>query len=318
VSVIVVTWRRPDSVQGCLRHLAELPAGPDETLVVDGSPDDLTAAAVEAFPLVRHLPFAGGAGHMTAARNVGLLHTSGEIVALLDDDAFVRIGWLEGLLAAFADPEVGAVAGRTCSPGDSDGASTDEPVGRLLANGDLTGNFGADLPGVIAVDHGIGANMAFRRGVLAELGGFRDDFGGTELREDADIFLRARSLGHRAVFAPRAAVDHIGAAHVKGQRFDYRYMFWGRHNHALLLARNFGLGSSELRRWVCLEIGRIVKTEHPRLLRRLARVGMGLAAVALGCVTSGFKAAWGPTDPRRYDRNGDELRRHLRADQARS
>lgn len=185
---------------------------------------------------------------------------------------------MEGLRAAFADPSVGAVAGRTCNPAGRDESDVGEPVGRLLPNGDLTANFAADLAEVIEVDHGIGANMAFRREVLAELGGFRDDFGGTALREDADIFLRLRALGYRAVFAPRAVADHVGAPHIKGQRFDYRYKFWGRHNHALLLARKFGIGSSELRSWTRSEIRRVAKTEHPRFIRRVVRVGMGIAA----------------------------------------
>ena len=62
-------------------------------------------------------------------------------------------------------------------------------IGRLLPDGRLTGFFGADPGRIIDVNHGIGANMAFRRHVLGRLGGFRDDFRGIGgVREDTDVF----------------------------------------------------------------------------------------------------------------------------------
>ena len=104
--------------------------------------------------------------------------------------------------------------------------------------------------------------MAFRRSVLAELGGLRDDFTGVAVREDTDLFLRVRALGYRAVFTPHAVVDHVGAPHVRGRRFDYRYIYSARRNHVLLLARNFGLCSPELRRWIWKDSGGLTRLER--------------------------------------------------------
>jgi GT2 family glycosyltransferase len=281
---------------------------PHEVVVVDASPDDSTAAVVRDFPGVLHVAFRGGAGHMTTARNVGLLHVDGDIVAFIDDDVNVRRGWLHGVVETFTDASVGAVAGRTCNglPGEEvEGADT---IGRLLPDGDLTGNFAADPGGVVEVDHGIGANMSFRRDVLAQLGGFRDDFAGVALREDTDIFLRLRALGYRTVFAPAAVVDHVGAPHVKGRRFDRRYMFWARRNHALLLARNFGLGSAAFRTWVVRELRRTFAAPHPNPLRRTARIAIGVAGIVTGLAVSVVKARWGPISPMRRDPFGNRIR----------
>jgi glycosyltransferase involved in cell wall biosynthesis len=93
VSVVIVSWCRPDHVRSCLEHLAKVTPPPHEVVVVDASPDDRTAAVVRDFPGVLHVAFPGGAGHMTTSRNVGLLRVSGDILAFIDDDVNVRPGW---------------------------------------------------------------------------------------------------------------------------------------------------------------------------------------------------------------------------------
>ena len=312
VSIVIVSWCRPDYVRSCLQHLADLESPPHEVVVVDASPDGRTAGVVEDFPWALRVPFLGGARHMTKSRNVGLLHVTGEIVAFIDDDANVRSGWLRGLLDTFVDPSVDAVAGRTCNGLEGEEAEGAECIGKILCDGELTGYFAADPGAVIEVDHGIGANMSFRTDVLGMLGGFRDDFAGVGgVREDTDIFLRLRTLGHRAVFSPAAVVDHVGAPHVDGHRFDYRYMFWARRNHALLLARNFGLGSPQFRTWTAREFGRVVRLSNPNPLRRMARVAIGFAGVCAGVGVSIGKARWGVTPAERRDQTGEEIRRRL-------
>ena len=311
-SVIIVTWRRPDSVFECLKHLeSEIGDGAAEVIVVDASEDNRTRIVTGRFPWANYVCFPDGAGRMTSARNEGLLHASGRLVAFVDDDAYVRKGWLAALSAVFEDPRVGAAAGRTCNgdPGEEDVGR--EMIGRVLPNGDITGNFAADVETPREVDHGIGANMAFRRTVLAELGGFRDDFVGVGgVREDTDMFLRVRGLGYRVIFQPSATADHVGAPHARGRRFDYRYLFSARRNHVLLLARNYGLCSPELRRWIWSEIRR-TDTTRASLLRRGVRRALAATALIQGLTISLRKARCQPVDPRRRDSQGSEIRRRL-------
>lgn len=310
----MVTWRRPSYVDACLSALDRLPSPPLEVVVVDASDDDETARVTATHTGARHVRFPGGAGHMTTARNEGLRHVSGEIVAFLDDDANVRPGWLPALTAAYAsDPAIGAVAGRTCNGVPGEERAGIDAIGVLTPGGELTGNFAADPGRLVDVDHGIGANMSFRRGVLAELGGFRDDFPGTALREDSDMFLRVRALGYRAVFAPEAVADHVGAPHVKGRRFDFRYQFWARHNHALLLARTVGLGSPVLWRWLTRQAAQPPAGPPAGFARRLWRRGVNWGGLLAGLGTSARKAGVGPASPRRTDAVGLELRRRLSA-----
>jgi GT2 family glycosyltransferase len=309
---VIVSWRRPAFVQTCLEHLMRLAPLPGEVIVVDASDDDKTAEVVKAIPSVKYIPFAGGAGHMTSSRNIGLLHATGEVIAFIDDDANARAGWLDGLLDAFLDPTVGAVAGRTCNGVPDEDRIGISEIGRLLPNGELTGNFAADPQMITDIDHGIGANMSFRRDVLASLGGLRDDFlGGGGVREDTDIFLRVASIGSRSVFAPDAVVDHVGAPHVLGKRFDYRYIFWTRRNHFLLLSRNYGLRSTKLRAWARLEIVRAFRDSHPNLVRRTTRRFLMVASLLTGLEVSLRKAGLSPSDPIRRDAMGCRIRGHL-------
>jgi GT2 family glycosyltransferase len=301
VSVVIVTWLRPEYVRRCLAALGDLQSLPYEVLVVDASEDDRTAGAVADFPWATRVYFAGGAGHMTTARNEGLRHVTGDVVAFLDDDTEVRAGWLRALTKTYADPRVDAVAGRTCNGQPGEDREGVHEIGRLLPDGRLTGNFAANPGKVVTIDHGIGANMSFRAATLAHLGGFRDDFPGTALREDADVFLRITLFGGYAVFAPEVVADHRGAPHIRGRRFDWRYQFWGLHNHALLLSRNLGLRSPVLWSWI-REVVATSSRQSTGFVRRIAKLLLTISGLAAGISTSIRKARAGPTDPIRHER----------------
>jgi GT2 family glycosyltransferase len=306
LSVCIVTYERPDFLERCLRALHERLSEDTEIIVVDASAADQSQLVREIDPSIAYVHAPELAGWMTRSRNEGLKRVHGEIVSFLDDDVVIRPGWEVGIRSAFSDPTVAAVGGRTCN-GIAGEESYDRPIGRLLPDGTLTDGF-ASMPeeALVDVDHGIGANMSFRRSVLAALGGFRDDYPGTALREDTDVFLRVRALGGRVVFARDAAVDHLPAPHVRGARFDTRYKLYGRRNHMVLLARNDGIASPRLRRWVRGQFA-TVKTARG-LSAKIRRLGVTSLGVAWGALALPRAARWTPLPPRREDVRGRELR----------
>jgi hypothetical protein len=85
-------------------------------------------------------------------------------------------------------------------------------------------------------------------------------------------------------------------------------MFWARRNHALLLARNFGLGSSLFRSWLIRELRRTAAASEANPLRRAARIAIGVAGIGTGLAVSVVKARWGPTNPVRRDLIGNQIR----------
>ncbi|GAA4374177.1 glycosyltransferase [Agromyces bauzanensis] len=310
LTVCIVTFERPTFLVRCLEGLRALEGEPPEVVVVDASRNAVRERAELAFPGVRYVHAPLLAGWMTRSRNEALRWASGEVIAFIDDDVVVRPDWAKAIVAVFADPAVAAVGGRTCNgiPGEE---HYDLPIGALRADGTLTDGFAAARDAPVLIDHGIGANMSFRRGVLAELGGFRDDYPGTALREDTDIFLRVRAIGGIALFAPQAVVDHRAAPHVQGARFDTRYKLYGRRNHVVLLARDQGLGSPMLRRWIARQFDGIRSAGG--MLARARRLGVTSLGVSWGLAVALRQAGLRPTPARRTDAGGKALRRTLSA-----
>ena len=116
-----------------------------------------------------------GRGNTPNSRNLALKHATGDILAFLDDDAFVHEGWAENLRESYEDPAVGGVAGRALNGQPGEASTGLDVIGKFLPDGRLTGNFAADPGRVVEVDHMIGCNMSMRASVVGQLGGFRDD-----------------------------------------------------------------------------------------------------------------------------------------------
>ncbi|MDQ0613768.1 GT2 family glycosyltransferase [Microbacterium sp. W4I4] len=309
LTVCVVTYERTAFLVRCLASLAAH-AGDVEVVVVDASARDDRAAAETAFPGAQYVHRPDLAGWMTRSRNAALLHVHGDVVAFLDDDVVISEGWQSGLLAAFAaTPAPDAVAGRTrnLQPGEE---TYELPIGRLREDGTLTAGFASLPAGPVPVDHGIGANMSFRREMIARLGGFRDDYPGTAMREDTDMFLRVKQLGGLTVFAPDAVVDHLPAPHVKGRRFDTRYKLYGRRNHLVLLARHAGLGSRLVRRWIAADLRAVGAAGG--LGRRMQRLGVTVPGILWGIGAALRQARPAPLAPERQGPAADAIRLALR------
>ncbi len=249
-AVAIITYRRPHHVRTCLEHLAAQTRAPEETYVIDASPDTLTRDVVADFPGVRYLHSDAGPGTMATSRSMALAATTCEVLVFLDDDANADPDWLEGLLLPYADPMVAAVGGRARNGQPGEESEGLDRIGRLTDDGRLLGYFAADPGHDVDVDHLLGANMSVRRDVLLALGGIRDNYPGTCLREESDIFLRVRGAGHRIVYTPAAVVTHVAAPYVHGRRFDLRSHYYGHRNHVVLLTSTIGPKDPRTRRYV--------------------------------------------------------------------
>jgi len=234
------------------RSLADLPraATPSPSdLAEEHERADWTRQAVDAYAgpgEAMYLRNEAGYGHMTMSRNIGLERATGDIIAFVDDDSFAQPHWAENLLDTYArEPEVGGVGGRAVRHEDQLNDPIDPTAtkfGVLRRDGMIGGTWSVDCGRELDVEHLQGCNMSFRRSVLAELGGLRDEYLGPEVREETDLCLRVRRLSRRLVYNPKAVVVHIGAPKPEGRRFDFRYEYFSRHNHVYLLIRNFGFG----------------------------------------------------------------------------
>jgi glycosyltransferase involved in cell wall biosynthesis len=101
VSAIVPTHNRAATLHRALASVFGQTRPPDEVIVVDDASTDDTAAVLRDFPAARvvRLERNGGAAH---ARNEGIRHAAGELIAFLDSDDVWLSHKLELQLAAFA------------------------------------------------------------------------------------------------------------------------------------------------------------------------------------------------------------------------
>lgn len=216
VSVIICTRDRPDHLARCLRSLQGLATPPAEILVVDNAPtSDATQRLVAQFPAVRYCqePQPG----LSVARNTGLRQATGHLVAFTDDDVEVHSHWIEQLRVAFQDPQVMAMTGLVLP------ARLDTEAEQVFQRG-ATGfgwgyrplrfdhRFFAEMKplGVPVWRIGAGANMAFRRQVFADLGGFDERLGAgaAGCSEDSELWYRILATGGICHYQPTAVVFH--------------------------------------------------------------------------------------------------------------
>lgn len=237
VTVAVCTRDRPERLARCLRSIAALQiptaAPPPEVLVVDNAPpDDRTRAVAEAAGVgyVRE-PLAG----LDFARNKALAEASGDWVAFMDDDVVADAGWLAGLHGALAvHPDAAAVTGLVLPFAlDTEAQVLFERAGGFRRGFKPIRYHGPTHPGnplypAGAGIFGAGANMAFRRDVLVELGGFDEALdtgpplpGGGDL----DAFYRLVRSGRPLVYWPPALVFHEHRRDLDGLRSQYHS--WG-------------------------------------------------------------------------------------------
>ncbi len=149
---------------------------------------------------------------LSGARNTGLDHATGDVVAFLDDDALPPPGWLDALRAPFAAADVVGVAGAVDPAWEGGRAPRWFPreFGWVV---------GCDYVGLAGdgeqVRNPIGASMALRREPVVAAGGFSELVGrvgtlpvGCEETELA-IRLAQRDPTGRVLRAGTCAVAHL-------------------------------------------------------------------------------------------------------------
>ncbi|MBD8078940.1 glycosyltransferase family 2 protein [Cellulosimicrobium arenosum] len=254
VSVVIPTYNRPEHLRTCLEHLAGQVPPADAIVVVDASTGSESRAVVEAAEGVHYLRNDLGAGHTAGSRQIGVAATTTDVIAFVDDDAYASPGWLAALLVPYGDPAVSAVGGRAANGEPGEELEGADQVGRFLPDGTLTGFFAADPGHDVDVDHLLGANMSVRRAALDEVGGIRDIYPGTCLREETDAVLRMRMRGDRVVYTPAAEVRHVAGPYAKGRRFDLRYSYYAQRNHLVLLGATVGIRDTHFRRYLLVSL----------------------------------------------------------------
>lgn len=236
LTIAICTRDRAERLGRLLHSITQLPrSGFAEVtvLVVDNaSSDQSTRQAVEAFAGFEYA--FEPKGGLDFARNTALRTARGDLLAFLDDDVVVDRGWLDGLYSAWRDnPQAGGFTGLVM-PFRLDTPSRiyfEEHGG--FGRGFTKTVFGQERIGntlhpLAAGNIGAGCNMAFRRELLVELGGFDDALDtGAPLPGggDLDIFYRVLRSGRPIAYSPDYAVYHEHRETMEQLR--RQYWSWG-------------------------------------------------------------------------------------------
>lgn len=259
-SVIVASWKRPLWLRRCLRAVASLDYPAFEVIVV-ADRDSLSEIEPARLKTVE-VSYA----NLSEARNAGLTEAAGEVCAFIDDDAVPEPMWLMHLNDAIrrtgADAVVGYVRGRNGISFQSRVASVDAEAESHPEPDE------GDQPFVPRIAPGcalklIGTNMAIRRDVALEIGGFDP-----QLRfflDDADMSMRLADAGHRLAVAPLAEIHHAFAPSSRrtALRAPMDLSDIGRST-AIYTRKHLGMADPEI-------LDRIRIRERARLLRHMVR-----------------------------------------------
>jgi len=211
VSVVLVNFRGADDTLEAIARLREIDWPPErlEIVVVEnGSGDDsaerLGAAGTDVRLVVSdaNLGFAGGC-------NLGVRESSGEFVALLNNDAKPDPQWVRAAVDAFAeDGRIGAVASKVL---DWDGELVDYIGAAMTWYGAGYKPYTAERPprtpeARADVLFGTGSAMFVRRSVWDALGGLDERY--FMFYEDVDLGWRLNLAGWRYLYEPRSIAFH--------------------------------------------------------------------------------------------------------------
>lgn len=137
------------------------------------------------------------------ARNHGLAVARGNIVGFTDDDCYPAPDYIDSILEIFSDRQIGYAGGRIKLFDQRDWpiGIVDKCERRIIQPFSYI-----DGPDMKI----LGANMAFRRTVLLQIGGFDDALGAGALFscEDIDAFAQASFAGRKGGYFPGPIVLH--------------------------------------------------------------------------------------------------------------
>jgi GT2 family glycosyltransferase len=227
VSIVIVNYNGERFLASCLSSVLTQTRPFDEIILVDNASIDSSLSLVHhRFPQVKIIKIEQNVGYAEGC-NRGITASSGNLVAVLNNDAVLHSHWLEKLLEHDKEPWSfwASLILFAAQPDIIDSAGDAMAV---VGSGFKIGHLQPAQNRVEPreVFGPCAAAALYRRSLLEATGGFDPDF--FLVYEDADLNFRARLLGFRCLFVPTAVAYH----HVNSSigSFSHTYVFYGHRN----------------------------------------------------------------------------------------
>ncbi len=253
ISIIIPTYGREQVLIETIESLRELQTMPAEIIVVDQSESHqadvegrLTGWVEDGS--IRWIKLSSPS--IPHAMNTGLLNQTQQTALFVDDDIKAHEHLLEAHYSAHQQSQFLIVAGRVIQPWDENQKLTDS--GHQFNSSERK-----------YIDHFMGGNFSVNKSEAIKLGGFDENFVGVAYRFESDFADRWLSAGHKILFEPAAAVDHLKVA-AGGTREYGEHLTTAQPYHAvgahyyLLISKKFSNKTSA----VLLRFIQSIKTRH--------------------------------------------------------
>ena len=203
ISIIVPVLNGEATIDSLLESLLEADYAKEKTeiVIVDGNSTDKTRDIVAKHPVKLLIEKRKGPN---IARNTGIKHTNGEIIAFTDSDCIVSKNWIMKIVENFRDPKVGCVGGNVKGHNSHFlSRYADNSISPVIRACRKRKELDAIEP---FAGCPVGCNMSFRRLTLEDVGGFDENI--CYSFEEDELIERVCRTGHKLILDPQVLVWH--------------------------------------------------------------------------------------------------------------
>lgn len=242
VSVIVVSYNSEKYISQCLESIIKSDYPQLEIIVVDNASKDNSLQILDKFQKnittiknKKNLGFAGG-------NNICIKKSSGEIIALINPDAYVTKNTITELVKPFLDDENVMITGSKVLYPDS---KKIQSAGGIIQKNGLTNHIGYQendehqYDDIIQVDYVTGSAMAIRR-KLFEITGLLDTVYTPAYYEEAEKCVQARKLNYKVLYVPSSVVFHYESTTYGALTINFLKIF--HLSRFKFIYRNYSIG----------------------------------------------------------------------------
>lgn len=203
-SIIINTFNRRPFLERTLESLYYLRYPNFEVVCVNGPSTDGTDKLLEKWSDKIKIATCPKT-NLSLSRNIGIKHSSGDIVCFIDDDAIPDPGWLSAIIEAYTEPDIAAVGGYI-----RDNTGVSYQAKHLVCNRYADA---IDYHDIINTSSNTefytaltGTNCSFRRELLVEIGGFDESY--AYFLDETDVLIRLHDNGYKIVCINDAEIYH--------------------------------------------------------------------------------------------------------------
>jgi GT2 family glycosyltransferase len=262
VSIVILNYNGKDLLKECLDSVRGLNYRNFEAIVVDNSSTDGSTDMVRSrYPWATVL--VTPRMRIAQAGNRGLKVAKGEIIVpMFNNDMTVEKYWLDHLVTALGESEVGIVDSKVYSYGSNVISTAGNMIrwnfGWTISAGSEELDLGQyDTPR--EVDYA--EVMVIRRDVVESIGGFDEKY--FFYWSDIDFCVRAKRAGYKTLYVPGAVVWHRDAATIGGNSPRRHYSYFRDSLRFLVKNSSAQCVLYRLFSWFLFTLGIIMLGVHP-------------------------------------------------------